>query len=426
MATEGGRASRHLWWILLCSPLVLLVAGYGLASYRWSVEEQAWSSAGESFDDFAARYPRRAASEGVARLNALTRTMGIESMRGTGAATVDPAQAKALREAMSYVSGLTKLEDDRGRPERPASLDAFLEKQASTLDAIEDLLISGAPIEWEQDVSQGLDAPIPPLVGIRELQSVLLVRSLEASDHGHPDAAARALEAAWKHADSLSLRPDLMSQLMALMAARHQNGVLRLLRKPSAVWKDRFAARDYRRRFDVAYRNEAQGERILAEQYMGLGDFGTGPSRGAAGAALRVVSAPYVRMSLANASKVMRTARAEIAGADLCSLDPAATAGKIEAAIPHWDVLGRSVPNLFRAWGTVRERMLDDERTALIVDARSSSGAPPADRPSSVCPAVTWTIRPEADGRLAVAASAALPFSEGRPDGRFVFGTARH
>jgi len=137
------------------------------------------------------------------------------------------------------------------------------------IDAVVDLLASGAAPVWKEEVSKGLAAPVPNLLGEIRLQRTLVARALQMSQLGRPEKAERALAASWSLNASLRDRADLISQIMAVATARMQAGLARRISLPPASvgsWRERLSRHDFRESVLRALRVESlAGARALPE-----------------------------------------------------------------------------------------------------------------------------------------------------------------
>jgi hypothetical protein len=121
--------------------------------------------------------------------------------------------------------------DDRIGPP-PPQLERFLADNESAVAAIESLLLREPEIRWEIDVTNYPNGPLPNLTGFMRLQRLLAARALVKGRAGETEAALRTIDAAWRLNEVLSSRPELISQLIVVAAAKIHVGVLRKLDSP--------------------------------------------------------------------------------------------------------------------------------------------------------------------------------------------------
>jgi hypothetical protein len=321
------------------------------------------------------------------------------------------AKDPALKAVLAHLHEIEALHSEGPIPAPPLEVRAYLQANAATLDAIEDFLLSSRPLVFEEDPAQGAGGPIPALLGIRSLHNVLLVRAADALRRGDAPRAGRSLEASWTHAQSLKGRSDLLSQLIAMAVAGSRNSILRLLTPAPAVWLDRERTNDFKAPALASYQAEVYGWRAFALRYKGAGDLseldGGSPRENTVfGHVFRFVSVPYIRLSLAGVSEVVRRSSEELQSGDPCAFDPDKSDATVKSRFPRWNILGPiAVPSLFRAWTAVRDISLDNELTGLVMEAHQGSGPPPAPGtalPSRVCAGHAWMYGRAADGRLSI------------------------
>jgi hypothetical protein len=411
-----GCITRALWiytLFVLVTVSLAVASGYVLAWRWWRAEDAAWTDAGLSMDAFGARYPARPDNAAAVRLDALSRLVGIPSLMdyGKGEHQRWDVNKEPLKTWGIYLNKVASEPHDRRKPATPDGLQEFLRVNAAVIDSIEDHLLTGGSIEWKQDLSRGIEAPIPYLLGMRRLQEILLLRALDAHARGQHIAAARSLEAAWAHSASVSERPEMLSQLMTSVHADVQNGLLRRLEAPSAEWPDRLAKRDFTARALRAYQAEAYTWRAMARQNRGMADLEAG-EKGLSGGSIggrvfRFMTVPYIRISFAGANEYMRRAMQVIERQDLCTLDGDEAKKTAKTAFPRWNIVGRlAVPDLLPLWSVVRDRVLDDELTLRVLEARAhrrATGAWPSGFvPSTACADMRWAYRPAPGGALSI------------------------
>ncbi len=414
---DGRGCVLRALWIYFCfvagTAGLAVIVGYALSSWRWRSEEAAWAEHGAPLERFASEHPATKDNPAALRLDELTRTIGIESIGGYKVPerrAVNMAKDPALQAIQAHLRAIEGIRADGPVPAMPAEVRAYMLANATALDSIEDHLIASGPLVFEEDVAMGAASPTPALLGIRSLQGVLLVRAADALRRRDAARATRTLEAAWVHAQSCHGRSDLISQLIGIAVTGMQNSILRLWAEPPAVWLDRVKSNDFKARVLASYQAEVYGWRAFALRYRGAGDLseldGSGPRANTLfDHAFRFVSTPYVRLSLAGVSDVMRRSREDLERGDLCSFDPDESDKTVKSRFPRWNILGPiAVPALFRVWSSVRDVSLDGELTGLVMEAhqRPRETPPGNSTPSRVCAGYAWVHGRAADGRLSI------------------------
>lgn len=412
-------------WIYLCfvaSTVGLVIAlGYILSWWRWKTEDAAWADTGLSMEQFAAEHPRAIDNPAALRLDELTREIGIESIghhKVGDRRALQMAKDPALKAVSDYLRTFASTHHDDTVAAPPAQVRAYFQDNAAAIDAIESHLITGGVIAWEEDLDQGTAAPVPALLGVRSLQNVLLVRAADALRRRDTPRAARSLEASWSHSESLRRRADILSQLIAIAVAGMQNSVLRLWQEPPTVWIERVDAADFRERMLQSYQAEAYGWRTFTQRYKGVADMseadGAPPREDRLlDPVIRFPTVPYVRLSFAGISQEIRRGRRELEAGDPCLFDPDEMEQQTKARFPRWNTIGKiAVPPLYRAWASVRDVMLDNELTRLVMDARrrqalSKGWESAAPVPSQICRRAVWIQEPLPGGRRSIRLEAA-------------------
>ena len=133
----------------------------------------------------------------------------------------------------------------------------YLAEHGATLDAIVAVALGRREIAWDIDVTAGVYAPTPNVLGQVRLQLVLAARALDEARRPASDAALRTVEAMWILVQSLASRPEMVSQILVQNAARLVVGLLRKVDSPASLWVDRFRGRAFFESFLAALQNDA-------------------------------------------------------------------------------------------------------------------------------------------------------------------------
>ncbi|MDQ5870943.1 MAG: alpha/beta hydrolase [Acidobacteriota bacterium] len=266
----------------------------------------------------------------------------------------------------------------------PPQLERYFAAHEGILSAAESLLFREPDIRWEMDVSRGANAPLPNLTGIMQLQRLFVARALLQEQRAETEDALRTLEAAWKLNEVVSSRPEFISQLITVAAAKLQMGALRKLDSPAHGWADRLRSGSLYSAFLAAFQNQAWQHSPDVQDLTG--------ERGAFG-------------------RILRRVVGEVQQGELCSWTPE----KLEET---WDRAGREesgeqafianigAPNLLDGFLRWRRHSIDAELTALVLDARAArAGSTGRTWPAKlrsmgtgVCPNEPWSYRPSRNG----------------------------
>jgi hypothetical protein len=283
-----------------------------------------------------------------------------------------------------------------GPPAKPVS--RFFEENGTTLDAIVSVASGSRPIDWELDVAQRAEAPLPNLPGLTRLQRVLATRALLQIRGGESDSALATIEGMWHLATSLADQPYLISQLIATRQERLIVGLLRKVDAPAVGWEQRLGQRSFYEALLAALQNDpwpmasdaqlAPSVETVARVYRRFVD-----------GLVEMSACDWTKETLTHAWKV--AASAEVASDGML-------------ALVAWDSVVDMIPRAQRL-------LLDSELTGLVLQARgekaaSREGEWPARLPdleSSVCPGRFYTYRRGADG-VTIGFAGPLP-NEDRP-----------
>lgn len=411
------QAARAFALVGIAAIALTVGLGYFAANRAVHRAEQAWAERAESMESFAGRYPPQPDSDAAKALDALTRPLGIQ-MCGPyvkDETESDKARTKRLQSLASFVGDCGRSGHDRCPALAPEAAE-LLEQEASRLEAIEAQILEGGPLHWEQDLLKGFAAPVPRLLGHRQLQGLLLGRALEHDARGRSDAAERSLEASWVLNASYGERPELISRLITVAVASLQNGVFRVLKSPADRWRERLQQRSFVAEARVAYQAEAWNLLLHAKGAWGVFDLdemesGEPRKRSIFESARRFFTVPYVRLSLANASEALLEAFEHMSAQPRCDFDTDAYSKEFEASIPRWNILGRiATPSVVRGFSSMRHTDLDTELAAMVLAARATRRTtgrwPSGPVPSRVCDGIAWQQAAADDASLTIATNA--------------------
>jgi hypothetical protein len=409
------RALRAYVAFVVVSALVSVSAGYCASSRAVRGAEAAWAAAGRPMDGFAARFPAQPDSAAAKQLDALARPLGLQMVGRTPPSTPESKARGERLQAIGKPLGECGRSGSDLCPPPSADAQAFLREHSQRLDAIEALLTSGEPLQWQMDVAKGMASPFPHLLSHRYLQNLLLARVMLDAAQGRP-SSERTLEASWVLNLALAERPELISRLVASAVFGMQHDVLRTLPRPPASWVARLAQPVFADALRDPFQLEAWNWTRYTQGRWGIFDVtymedGETPPPSLIGAAGRWLTAPYVRLSVAGMSKALLDESEKLASQHRCDLDVDRRSRDFEESFPRWNVLGRiATPSVVRSFAAFRYAELDRELTREVVAARTERAAsgrwPAAAVDSGVCEGVRWLHEPQADGTLTIRASA--------------------
>jgi hypothetical protein len=392
------RALRAYALFILGSVGLAEAVGYWVASRHVARANEGWARETEPMESFAARFPVAPNSPAANTLDEMTRPLGIRMIFRRGDRAEEGPNAEALKALGTAISRIERPKPGTS-PGIPPEAEAFLSRERGRLDAIILHILEGGSLVWEQDVSKGTGAPVPGLLGHRQLTSMLLGRAWLSARDGRVADAERALEASWRVNASYLERPDVLSQLIAVAVAQMQQGVLRATPSVAPVWLERMKERPFSGRFPVALQLEASNWTRYTRGYWGVFDVtymedGSVPPAGW-GSVPRFLMTPYMRLSVAGISEALLRATHELAPQRRCDIDMKRYSKKFEDSIPRWNIIGRiATPSVVKIWTVLRETDLDRELTERVLLARAERGAsgswPASGGPSAVCEGLAW------------------------------------
>ena len=289
----------------------LLGLAYGTTLLMASRAEQQLDAAWSRLDHerpFVPRTPVPVANGVAWKLQSLGPELGV-SMGPAGPASLPPARepAKAFdacREAMSSWLNAQLERPAASIEPPPPAVAAYLDLYGDRIDAVARLLVAEGKPLWPVSAKVELDQPMPNMATSLQLARILVASSLAAESRGDHDRAARCQEASWRLAEGLLSRPELISQLLGIAAARQISGVQRKLDMPLPAWFSELATFDYEGALVSSMHEDsvAVGDMLRAQgslEATGLGPGGSGIS----GRLLRLVWSsalkPAVRRAVA-------------------------------------------------------------------------------------------------------------------------------
>lgn len=405
--TARSKGRRLLWWtaIGLATAALVLAAPYGAAELRIRMERRAWSRDDPAGAAAIGRQPTAPANGTARELVERLRPLGLDLRAGHLADEELSALAQAIE------SEGRRSDDHDGRPALP-------ERYREALTGVEDLLLGAEPPDWPRNV-RSFDPPLPPIVGLRALNALLLARALERDGGGDVAGTDRALQASSRLEVGLRDRTERMSQVAAAALARARAGVLRRLVHPPEGWRDRLGAHDFRSSFAAAYQMEARIQMEYARRRrFAWTELTGGRSSGLpdwSRPADRLVTTAFARWCAADASRRLRATAAALRAVEPCRADPVALEQAATRDAPRWNLVARAtLPGAAAAWLSVADVELQEELTRVVLETRALRPAGPDSTASRVCSGLVWTRTPDAAGAVTVApAGVALPARRG-------------
>lgn len=347
--------------VLAVIVVVWVVGGFVASAGMQRIGDEQWPAGLGTLASVETRFPAQKTNDDARALVALAAPLGISFEASSN--TPD-----AVRTAIGeYV----KAEHGRAEAaisEPPAEVQTYLVAHDAEIDALRDHLLQGDPIVWDLDLSKGFDAPVPNLLGHMNVARLLTARAL-LRGRGDDARAWDDLHGAWRVAQTLEPRPELISQLIALAITRFVNAAAwKLPQAPNNAWFAEVQRLDSRRLLIGAYQNEMYVMWRNAER----------TTNGVMG----VLGRPYLRWQIVDMAHRQRAAMEKLAAVTTCSLG-----GPSTEDIPRWNVLASMVtPNLDASWSRLFRSI--PEREATMNAMRIAGGQPIVGK--SACSDATW------------------------------------
>jgi len=310
-------------------------------------------------------------------------------------------EADAFRPVASAVLDFVERElksptEKIGKP--PEVLERFLSERDGPIAAIESVLLRGAEIQWEMDVTRGSQALLPNGQGLIRLQRLLVARALVEARRGEPEQAVQTLAASWSLVEVLSRRPESLAYVLVVSDAKLIAGAIRKVDSPAYGWAERLRSLSLLSGFYAAFQNQAWYSPAQGDDLTG--------KAGAYGRFLREMIEEVRRM-------------------DLCDWTPERLD---EARTRSWRELQTegnfvpAAPNQLESFQRWRRYVVEAELTALILDARAERAAARdhswpeklSTLGAGVCGGAGWSYRRSANGTATFAFEGRLAERESR------------
>jgi hypothetical protein len=194
---------------------------------------------------FRARFPAVQAKNGSAeQLERLALELQVDLLpkserAGRTVPELDPRLGEQMAE---WLKAQHERPDDSIDP-LPDSLRKWLDGHTVKIDAVAKHLVEAVRPQWRvlQSGPPGL-RPIPNLLGHMQLGRVLSLAALDAEMKGENERAWYLEHAAWKLAQPLGLRPEVISQLINVAGVKMVVATTRKLQPPAPQWIGELAA----------------------------------------------------------------------------------------------------------------------------------------------------------------------------------------
>jgi hypothetical protein len=338
---------------LVCVGFIVLKGALTRAAHRQ------WPAGLGPIASVPERFPRTTANRSALELNRLAAGVAIDFMSPT-------APEPDLDEIAGYVRAQLQ-RPDADIDEPPARVRAFLNSRRSAIDAVRAHLLAAEAPRWDIDLSDG--RPAPRFVAHVHLHRLFVARALDRARSG--DAGAwDDLHAAWKAAQPLNARPEVISALIHLSLLRGVNTAARKMPFPAPPWFEEIRSFDARRAMLAAMQSESW---II--------------SRSMEASSAHRPGGPLFRFVVPMFVSSMRESSTHLYGVSDCAFD-------VEAYVkaPWWDALAQGdIGNIQAGWARVYRFELERELTERAFALRG--GITPST--GSRCEGGQWIVSPD-------------------------------
>ncbi|HEY9702249.1 MAG TPA: hypothetical protein V6C58_07370, partial [Allocoleopsis sp.] len=291
----------------------------------------------------------------------------------------------------------------------------YLTTHSNLIEEINQYILNNETLIWSYNIDYikkgDASYPLPSMLGIITLQKILLIDGLEKYRLGDKATGLKRIEAAVKLSESFKNRPELIGQLVSVIASKNQNAALRKLDQIPDNVKQSLKNHDYRQSvmtslygesfyFYYGMRNNFAQGNYQGQENIGLLDrFFTMP-----------ISKPYIQTaafkSFQKQQKLYQQVEQE---KNFCQINwTKFTQNNSEEN--KWDIFapimidGSSFVNQYRKGGELMLHLELTEKILLIKSLRAKTGKLPATvsgLESSICLGQKWIYQVNQDGKKA-------------------------
>ncbi|WP_425216780.1 hypothetical protein [Tumidithrix helvetica] len=197
------------------------------------------------------RYPAKTTNDTAKKLKAIAATkLGFALWSDTKSPSeISKEQAKAYEAIRKPLDDYLKLQARGINQPIPENLRSFLATHAVALKEVQTLLLTEDIPQWEMDLTHlqkgDITVPLPSFLGLTNLNKLLLLDTLDKFQQYKNEEGIKSFDAAWRLRLSLNGDPRLISQLVNLIIARSQVGVIRNLDGIPLEWQKRLRQFDH-------------------------------------------------------------------------------------------------------------------------------------------------------------------------------------
>lgn len=361
--------SAVVWWI---GARMLNASAFSAASRPWP------NNLGDA-DGVARHFPPTGENDAARALEAIAKPLDVSFDDRGNSARMQPIRT-ALRQYLRDVIGSPSM-DVAPPPELVAS---WLTQHEAELRAVQRQVTALPPV-WAIDAAPRTEQAMPRLIANLDLARMLDADALVQHRRGNDAAAWEDLHASWHLGHSLLIRPELVSQIVAVAIVQMSNGVAAKLSTSPPSWRVALESFDYRGAFIAAFAYEST--RSYREwQEIPDGDADDGAAKNAARRVVVPFITPYVRYQTGVMLEQQRKLAEQIANSNEC--DPRPVMG------------GANAPNLNAILRRVARLRAEIEGVSRLLAWKQTHQPAPG---GSACADGTWRTTRNADGSITIA-----------------------
>ncbi len=376
---------------------------------------------------FFSQFPTYSQNASAKQFDQLAADLGFIPNGSSGLVRVQPEAELAYRTIEAPLSEFlqrqtAKLSGPLDAP--PPPLSAYLDAYREAIAAAQSQILKSEAPRWEMNFEQmfGLNYPFPGFVNVFNVQKLLLLSAIDASQKGQPEQALVTLEASWRLNQAIAHRPDLVSQMLVSVVSAQQAGILRHLEQVPDLWQARLVEQTQQQSVLAGLQFDAWLQYKISQTSLmlliGHPTGGTGPQEKLEKRLFAALSywfspAYHLELTAIDTTQTVHRALYQLSTLDVCSTSqPVAEQIVMKEETARWNSAVAVVPVvLARRWQEAGDRALTLELTQKVLQAKqlSSVGRWPDQLPdlaSEVCPGERWVYKRTDDNTITLSLSA--------------------
>ncbi|MCP4901884.1 MAG: hypothetical protein GY906_33385 [bacterium] len=324
-----------------------------------------WAENFEALTTLPQQHPPHTANLGALELEGLSATLGIDlapfGLPERAHPTTEQRQEfEAIADNLSvFVTEIVAA--DGVLPQ--AGVRRFLERHQETVQEIVAKLNQGASPQWDSDITLGGNAPLPNLVGLERLHSLLAASATQFLSASDSTEALRTIEASWRLNTPNLIRPERACVLAGSATLQLQLAQISRLELAPGEWLDRLENLD----LEHVYLNT-----LRTDAWNALVDGRTGRFVNKESFWVRTVfnyiAQPFLRWASHDRAEVMLWPVGELGTRDIRHFERAQFAAELRSRIPRWNHLAAvDLPDVGGGWLQIARSSLGIELTQYLL-----------------------------------------------------------